>query len=523
MTNFVISGEAGQGIESVAEILAYTLHYKHFHVYTNLEYMSRVRGGCNSTLIKVTNKSAPYYSKKIDALFILNEKAYEHLKDRCDENTYYIDASKINTYAIGYITSLLKIEYWEIIELLKKKYWKIFSRDINLDAFNLGYEDAKESKLKIELEHDTALLNKKLFSGNMSQSLGAIAGGANFIAFYPMSPSTNFSIILTQFGDEFKIISEQAEDEICAINMALGASYTGARACVSTSGGGFALMCEGVSLSGMIETPVVIHLGQRPGPATGLPTRTAQEDLNLALYSGHGEFERVILSPSNIYDSFEIAQRAFNQAQKYQIPVFILSEQCLLEATYAIEKLEPKENEDYIIPSWPDYKRYDTGSGPVSQLCVPGCGEGFVCVDSDEHDELGWITEDMNVRIRMVHKRLRKLDLLREDLLEPYFIVQEEYSKLIVSWGSTYEVLKEAIKERSDFALLHYRQLYPLGSEVEAYSKDKKLILIEHNATGQLGKLIMREFGLKADYALLKYDGMPLSIEEIERFLDGIQ
>ncbi|GBF22826.1 2-oxoglutarate/2-oxoacid ferredoxin oxidoreductase subunit alpha [Candidatus Gastranaerophilus sp. (ex Termes propinquus)] len=525
MVNFVISGEAGQGIESAMEMAVKTLHAMHLNVCGIPEYMSRIRGGCNSVLIKVTDEYAPYYSEKVDYCFVLDDKAYEHLKARTEENTKFVGTEKTkgsNIYALGYIFCLLDLEADECLEFLKKSYSHIFlTSEENIERYYTGHKDANDIQ-KIIITREHTLQDKKLFTGNMSQSLGAIAGGANFISYYPMSPSTEFSTILTQFSDEFNIISEQVEDEIAAINMALGASYAGARACVSTSGGGFALMSEGVSLSGMSEIPVVIHLAQRPGPATGLPTRTAQEDLNLALYAGHGEFERILLSPSSVEDSFEIAQRAFNQAQKYQVPVFILSEQCLLETICSTDKLTPFKNEEYLTPTPQDYKRYRLGDSPITPLAAPGFGEGLVCTISDEHDERGRITESEQVRKEMVDKRLAKYELMVRDHLPPYFLGNSDCKKLIISWGSNFKVLKAAIKDRGDFALLHFRQLYPLDNTVLKYTEGKELIIFEQNAKGQLARLLSQEFGLKFAHKHLKYNGTPLGIEDATRFLDEI-
>jgi len=526
--NFVISGEAGQGIESVEKIISTMLFKEGFNTFCVDEYMSRVRGGCNSTLIKVSSEKSPFYSNRIDVLFMLNEKALDHLKNSITDKTIVIDSKKSNIYAAGYICGLFNLDCEKSLEFLKTQFSpKIFESQKNIEAFKNGQNDAQNSDIKVEIQRDEALKSEKLFSGNDALGFGAIAGGANFLAFYPMSPSTNFSNFLTKYSDDFNIISEQAEDEISAINMSIGASYAGARACVSTSGGGFALMCEGVSLAGMIETPIVIHLAQRPAPATGLPTRTAQEDLNLALYSGHGEFARIIFAPSTFEDTFLIAYRAFDLAQKYQVPVFILTEQSFLESIFAVKpfNIEGIENKNYFIPSSVDYKRYRLGDSSVSPMAIPGLGEGIVSVDSDEHDEEGYITEDFELRKLMVDKRLKKLDLIKDDVLQPYFVGNPDYENLIISWGANFYVINEAIKNRKNFALLHFNQIYPLVNEekiLEYTKKTKKLIIIERNATGQFARLLRSEFGIVFDNSLLKYDGMPFGIEEIERFLDEI-
>jgi len=283
--------------------------------------------------------------------------------------------------------------------------------------------------------------------------------------------------------------------------MSIGASYAGARSCVSTAGGGFSLMCEGVSLAGMLETPVVIHIGGRPAPATGLPTRTAQEDLNLALYSGHGEFERIIFAPSTLEDAFTIGQRAFELTQKHQVPVFILADQYFLESSYGVDKT------GWIASS----------QAPRNDMFVPGFSDKMVYADSDEHDENGFITENFGVRRRNVERRLGKLELIKQDMLKPYFIGEKDAENLIIAWGSNFQVIKAAIEGRKNFALLHFNQVYPLP-DISDYIEGKKLIIIENNARGQLARLL----GLKFDHSFFKYDGMPFSIEEIERFLDEI-
>jgi len=215
--------------------------------------------------------------------------------------------------------------------------------------------------------------------------LGAIAGGCSFISTYPMSPSTGVWIFLTQHSKEFDIITDQSEDEISAINMAIGAWYAGARGMVATSGGGFALMVEGLSLASMIETPVVIHLGQRPGPATGLPTRTEQADLEFVLHAGHGEFPRIILTPGTMEDAFNLSQRAFDLADKYQVPVFILTDQYFLDSYYNLPSLNLSDirNQSHVVKTNKEYKRYQLTENGISPRGIPGYGEGLVSVDSD--------------------------------------------------------------------------------------------------------------------------------------------
>ena len=260
------------------------------------------------------------------------------------------------------------------------------------------------------------------------------------MASYPMTPSTPLQVFLAGNAHDFDLVYEQAEDEIAAINMALGASYAGARSMVASSGSGFALMEEGVGLAGMIETPVVIYIGQRPGPAVGLPTRTSQEDLNLALYSGTGEFPRIIFAPGKLEDAFTLSQLAFNLADKYQIPVFILSDQYFADCYYNIPSLplDEVDNEDYIIKTTSDYKRYLITHDGVTPRGIPGYGDGLVLVDSDEHDEEGHITENLEIRTQMVDKRLKKMENIRKDAVAPELVGSPDYENLVLGWGSTY-------------------------------------------------------------------------------------
>jgi 2-oxoglutarate ferredoxin oxidoreductase subunit alpha len=332
---------------------------------------------------------------------------------------------------------------------------------------------------------------------------------------------------LAKHGSDFGIIAEQAEDEIAAINMALGAWYAGARAMVTTSGGGFALMTEGLSLAGMLETPVVIHLAQRPGPATGLPTRTEQGDLELALYAGHGEFPRIIFAPGTLQQAFHLTQKAFNLADKYQVPVFVLTDEYLIDSYYNVPSfdLSGVKIEKFVTKTAAGYRRYELAEDGISPRGIPGFGEGLVAVDSDEHDEAGHITEDLELRVEMVDKRLKKLAPIRAEALSPEVVGNQDYKNLLICWGSTYHICKEALTElgRRDTALLHCKQVYPLPPDLVGHlKKARRTILIEGNATGQFGKLIRLHTGVRIDRQILKYSGLSLTVEEIVHQLDAL-
>ncbi len=508
--NIVFAGAAGEGIETAGKITAKILHNLGYHTFFLPEYMSRIKGGCNSSLLKVSENFAPYFEKRIDVLICIDKCAIEHLKARVSKETRIIELPQGagNFWAIGVVLGMFKVEFERAKELIGE----ILNFKNNLEQLKEGLAFEVET-----VEAATGNVPGQLISCNDAVALGCLKGGCNFISFYPMSPSTALSTFMC--GQE-GVIAEQVEDEICAINMAIGASYAGARAMVSTSGGGFALMCEGVSLAGISETPVVIHLAQRPGPATGLPTRDAQEDLNLALYAGHGEFPRIILSPSTIKNSYEIAAKAFNLADKFQVPVFILTQQSFLESEFEAQPFDDFEALSHIVESADDYKRYCLNCGVISPRAIPNFGKGVVCVDSDEHDEYGRITEDLEMRKKMTDKRMAKLDLIKQELdNDPagFDFSGPESGNLAISWGGNYHVIQAAIKDRTDFAHLHIKQLYPIQGRVFEYIKNAKTVsVIEQNATGQLAALL----GLQAHKKLLKYSGEPFALEEIREWLN---
>ena len=286
-------------------------------------------------------------------------------------------------------------------------------------------------------------------------------------------------------------------------------------------------MVEGLSLAGMIESPVVIHLAQRPGPATGLPTRTEQGDLLFALTAGHGEFPRIILAPGSIEDAFYLGQEAFNLADRFQAPVFILTDQYLVDSYSNIADLDPGRIgvEKTFVETGPDYRRYEITSDGISPRGVPGFGKGLVCVDSDEHDVEGRITEDRETRVSMVDKRLRKLEKIREAAMEPMLTGGDEYRTLVVGWGSTFSIIKEALSaaDMDDVSILHFKQVYPLHLRTKEYlDKAERIIVVENNATSQFGSLLKLETGIQPLASILKYDGHPFSVEELALRLDSV-
>ena len=565
--SIVLCGEAGQGIQTVEELLTRVLKLSGHYVFATKEYMSRVRGGSNSTQIRVSNRPVQAPIARIDILIPLDKAAITHVAPRLSKDTIIIGdrealatdkkvinvsflkiAKEIgnpiyaNTIAVGLLLGLLrgdmKVGKSFLTDYFTQKKKEEFVPD-NIRALERGFQEAQRltkenffgNKNLSYLTKSTKLKNNLLFNGAEAIGLGAAAAGCNFISSYPMSPSTGVLVFLAQYADEFGIIAEQTEDEISAINMALGAWYAGARAMVTTSGGGFSLMIEGLSLAGMLESPMVFHIAQRPGPATGLATRTEQADLQSVLAAGHGEFPRIILAPGNIEEVYLLTQKAFHWADQFQIPVFILTDQYIMDTYYNIAKLSVPKGDiiHYITETDIDYKRYklEVPNG-ISPRGIPGFGEGLVRVDSDEHDEMGVITEDMNIRKRMVEKRNAKWPLLKKEAIPPTLIGGEDYRILCVSWGSTYYIIKEALERlnKADISLLHYSQVYPIsGESINFLSKTEQVIGIENNYNGQFSQLLEAETGVNIGTRILKYDGLAFNADElaqeIEKVLEG--
>ena len=557
--SIVLCGEAGQGIQTVETILVKAIKKSGYNVFSTKEYMSRVRGGENSTEIRVSSKRVVSYVDRIDILLSLSEGAVPHLENRLTSDTIIIGDDKhlkslsnekfdilmvpllemakemggaifSNVIAAGMIACILNIPKnvfdGVIQEIFTRKGEGIVKKDT--DAGTRGFEIGKElvdsGRIKIEIETNPDILEELLLNGTDAVGLGCIAGGCKFMASYPMTPSTPLQVFMAANSEDFGMVFEQAEDEIAAINMAIGGFYAGARSMVATSGSGFALMEEAVGLSGMIETPVVIYLGQRPGPAVGLPTRTSQEDLNLALYSGPGEFPRIIFAPGNLEDAFHLSWKAFNLADHYQIPVFILSDQYFADVFYNQPSfdLDGLEVENHIIKTNPDYKRYEITDSGISPRGIPGFGNGLVVVDSDEHDEEGHLTEDLDIRTKMVDKRLRKLKEIEGETAPPELLGSPDYKTLAIGWGSTYGPVKEAMEnlQKDDIGFLYFNQVYPVHSSTEkSLRKAEKTIIFENNAQGQFADLIKLKTGFEIGKKILKYNGMPFSVEEVERNL----
>jgi 2-oxoglutarate/2-oxoacid ferredoxin oxidoreductase subunit alpha len=552
--SIVFVGSAGQGLKTLKFLCADILKQSGYFVFATEELMSRIRGGTNSVEIRFAQQEYFSFTKRIDILIALNEDAILHLKSRLSETTLIISPFKshltrehafyfplfelserlgtnayINSIVVGLVCYLFCIEIDTLVNAFGQNFSNKPKIPDNILAAKAGFLEAEklwpDSSIRFPAVEDKHFLEQcVLLNGAKAVAKGAIAGGCNFVCAYPMSPSTSVLVELVKKSHRYGIGVEQTEDEIAAANMAIGAWYAGGRALVTTSGGGFALMCEAVSLAGMTETPLVIMVGQRPGPATGLPTRTEQGDMNLVLYAGHGEFPRFIFAPGTIQEAFSLTKHAFNMADQFQVPVFILTDQYFLNSFYTArrmdETLDPMKSR--IVKTTADYKRYAHTEDGISPRGIPGYGDGIVCVDSDEHTEAGYITEDFSVRVAMQNKRMKKFDAMRKIAIKPTFYGEANYDCLLICWGSNFYVVQESVDQLNNasssrrFAMLHFSQIYPLHESVSEYlKKANQIVNIENNSTHQFARLVENEFQIKFHHHILQYDGLPFSATTI--------
>lgn len=521
--NILTGGAAGQGMDTLAAILEKLLKRKGFHILTVRDYMSRIRGGHNFVQTRFGNERIYSHWDELDAIIALNDETLElHMKRLrgdgfaiSDEDSAYNDprimrlplkkyarelgnARVSNTIALGAVLGVFGIEPVGIYDIFRL-YFSEDASKINLAAIEKGISLAdKRYEVIPESSDENILIN-----GNDAVALGALAAGCKFYSAYPMTPSTSIMNYLASKMLDAEIVVEQAEDEIAAINMAIGASFAGARAMTGTSGGGFSLMVEALGLSGMMEVPLVIAEVQRPGPVTGLPTRTEQSDLKFVISASHGEFPRMVIALRNPEDAFRQTIRAFDLADRYGLPVILLSDQYLADTSITTEPFKYNEIK---------FERE-----------IPGRREGFtITADSDEHDESGHITESADVRVCQMDKRLGKLELLKQELEEPEYIGASECDTLLLAWGSLWGPVKEAVEKlnsdnKGKYGALVFGDVWPLptGLLKEKAHYAARLINVEQNATGQLASVIAETTGLMCHAGVLKYDGRQMNAQYI--------
>jgi 2-oxoglutarate ferredoxin oxidoreductase subunit alpha len=571
--SIMIGGDAGQGVESSGAGFALSFARAGLHVFAMQDYRSRIRGGHNFYQIRLSERPLLSHSNPVHILLALTPESVDLHLDNIAEGgavifpeRFEIDDAPIrargirvdslplmriaeehgsrvmtNTAALGAAAGItdFPLEFMEgvIRDNFGKKGQDAVESNIAVAraAYELAQQRYGDFPFKLQARPDAP--RRMLMNGNEALAMGALAGGCRFVSAYPMTPATSIVEWLAAAPREYGVVTKHAEDEIAAVCMAIGASFAGARAMTATSGGGFCLMVEAMGLAGMTEIPLVIVESQRGGPSTGLPTRTEQSDLLFAVHAAQGEFPRIVTAPGSVEEAFEAGWRAFNLAERYQCPVVVLVDQFLSSSLRTLNMdgidfsgvqidrgstLGPEELEALTD----GYRRFEFTESGVSPRAVPGHPKGVFAASSDEHDETGHITEEIENRRRMMAKRMRKLDEAEKEMLPPKRYGPEQAKTTLVCWGSTFGPCKEAADEINAAGgsanVLQFVDLWPLpeGPTMEALAACNRTLVVEQNYTAQLAKLLRMATGIEVDGTITKYDGRPFAPEEIAAALE---
>ena len=572
VNNFQVrfGGEAGQGVESGGAGFARAVVRAGLHAFGLQDYMSRIRGGHNFFQIRVAERPLYTFDDTLHLLLAFNRETVElHWKDLIEGGGVLHDTTikvpkpeleargvqdfdlplykiaeeqgghkiMMNTAAIGAMAGLADFEFDSIADVLQSNFKRKGSDAVNsnLKVADYAYKLAQDQygdSFPWKLQARPGQPQRMIMNGNQAIAMGALAAGCKFISTYPMTPASTITEWLASHAARFGIVQKQTEDEIAAILMAIGAAHAGVRAMTASSGGGFCLMVEALGLAGMTETPLVIAEVQRAGPSTGLPTRTEQSDLEFVLYASHGEFPRIVIAPGTVEQCFEAGHRAFNLAEKYQTPVIILSDLYLSNALRTLDKdaIDFRQiridRGDYLDYSALDnltngYLRHSATESGLSPRAVPGHENAVYITTGDEHSADGFITEGSDDRNEQMEKRMRKLERAAKEMNLPIWYGPAEADTTLVGWGSTVGALLEA-SDRLNAAgqptnVLQFVDMFPLDEDVISAELDKirEMVVVEQNYTGQLAHVLRGLTGRKADRKVLKYDGRPMSPDEI--------
>lgn len=564
-----IGGEAGDGILNAGLMMfAKTCLRGGLHVFSTAEYPSLIRGGHNNLDVRVWDRELFSHVKEVNLLVALNKDTIDKhshkliagsgviydgddvkiTKDDFDHDVklYRIPLMKManecggrimrNTVALGATIALLDFD----LELMNSVIADNFGSkkgamvaEQNIKAAKMGYDYIRNNfpedfgfKLVRLPSHGRMFL-----SGNEAISIGAIKSGCKFFAAYPMTPASSILSNMAAQETNYNIVVKHTEDEIAAINMAIGASFAGVRAMTATSGGGFALMTEGFGLAAQTETPLVIVEAQRPGPATGMATHSGQGDLRFIMHASTDEFPKLILAPGDVEECYYLTIEAFNLADRYQMPVVILTDKYLGESYNTVENFENHvviDRGELLTDEEAEkqnmYRRYKITDSGVSPRAIPGQKNCMFVASSYEHDEEGYEREEEEVRMAMHAKRFKKFENATHEIAEKG-IATKLYSNgaadfSIVSWGSPKGPILEAMKmlerEGINVSYLQIIFLSPFPKKaVEEMMKKSRTIIVENNKTSQLSSIIKENTGSDVDYKILKYDGRPFSPEDV--------
>jgi len=574
--SLLVGGEAGAGITRSGFLFAKTCLRGGLYVFGANDYQSLIRGGHNFYTVRADNEEVYSQADMVDLLIALNKETILLHKDelvsgagviydgdqitvtneelgRDDIKLYHVPLRNIvkelegpsimeNTVALGAVNALLDYDPELLNEVLRDTFNPKVA-ELNIEAAKQGYSYAKEhykDDFGYRLQKTASAGKNRIFlTGNEAIGLGALNAGCKFYAAYPMTPATSILHFLAPLDREYKMIVIQVESEIAAVNMVAGASFAGVRSMTATSGGGFCLMTEGLGMIGMTETSPVIVLVQRPGPSTGLPTYTAQGDLRFAIHASQGEFPRVVIAPGDVEECFYTTLEAFNLAEKFQIPALIISDKYLAESNGTAEAFDQNRigidrgqlmtETEYTGEE--EYKRHKFTENGISPRAMPGTKGAIVRTNADEHNELGYTTEDPILATKMADKRFKKLDALTKEL-ENYETVKlygpDEADATIIGWGSTKGPIREAMKLLSKEGLkVNYLQIvyltpFPVAKVQRILKSAKKTIVVENNKTSQLSSLIREHLLTPVDQKILKYDGRPFNPEALARSIKEV-
>ena len=552
----LIGGEAGQGIQTVGLLMARTCHMAGLYVMAINDFESRIRGGHSFIQLRISDRPVHGPARKLHMMAALDERTYGlHQpeltegglalipKDHADTMAQHHRCKMVdfeglakkagssilaNTVAAGTCLALLGAPFDLFENVLKLTFNQVEEKRLaqNVQAAQYGYTAAEDETFKWSWHWAMTSPKGRLVDGAQAVAFGALAGDCRFSAFYPMSPATGIIQRLVDMAQTVPLVIEQAEDEIAAVNMVIGAAFAGVRAMTATSGGGFSLMTEGLGLAAITETPIVIVNAQRPGPATGLPTRTAQADLQFVIHASQDEFPRFVFAPGTPFEAFSVTARAFELSERFQVPAIILMDQYLNDSLFVAE--ESFEAPETVAPYTADddledpagYRRYALTDSGISPRALPCKGPALVKACSDEHDEEGHITEDAEIRDVMVTKRFAKVAAMRKEIRPPE-VIHAGSDILLICWGSMRGAMVEAVNQlRVDdinCGGVHVVDMWPFPDAAlsEILEKVTQFFVVEQNQSAQLGQLIRQQTGCQYTDAVLKYNGRPMSAGEI--------
>ena len=541
--SILIGGEAGDGTKLAGKLIGKILNQIGYSVFIYDDYQSLIRGGHNFSIIRAKDKDVKIHQNDIDVLIALNQETIEFHKKRLKRGGIIIyDSSNIesqkgigikmleiaqklglpkvlrNAIALGALCKILGLDF-KILEKVIKENLETYQKE-NIKLAKVGFE---EPERKFELNRLLAK-PKILLTGNEAIALGAVQAGLSIYIAYPMTPSTSILHFLAEHKDEFGIQVIQPENEIAGILMVEGAVYAGKRAMIGTSGGGFALMTEALSLAGMAELPILIVLSQRAAPSTGVPTYTMQADLLFAINAGHGEFQKIVVAPGDAKQAFYLTGELLNLVWKFQVPGILISDKHLSESTFSVSLNVEKINKTSpkLFKGKKGYKRYLLAKDGISPLAFPGQKNVAVKATSYEHDEYGLTTEKPEEIVRMINKRRRKKEAIIKEMKKRETVKiggKKDSKKVLITWGSNIGAVEEAADN------LGYKVIQPLYLEpfpIWAIKKEikgaKKIVDIETNSESQLAK-ILQCHGIEVNKTILKYDTRPFTPRELEKEL----